>query len=60
MSAQFGTPEYWLERAEEARAMAEEFNDSQAKRAMLDIAAGYEKVASRTEVARRAPTRISD
>lgn len=45
----FGTPDHWLARAKEARAMAEKITDLDAKRAMLEIAANYEKVAKRAE-----------
>ncbi|HWE72140.1 MAG TPA: hypothetical protein VG328_03205 [Stellaceae bacterium] len=45
----FGTAEHWLTRASEARQMAESITDPEAKRAMLEIAANYEKVAKRAE-----------
>jgi hypothetical protein len=45
----FGTSEHWLARAQEARDMAENIADPEAKRAMLEIAANYEKVAKRAE-----------
>jgi hypothetical protein len=45
----YGTAEHWLGRAGEARAMAARMNDGEAKQAMLEIAAGYEKVAKRAE-----------
>ena len=35
----------WLERAEEARLVAESLSDGSARRTMLTIAAGYEKMA---------------
>jgi hypothetical protein len=41
--------QYWRDRAEEARAVAETMTDRQAKRAMLQIAQGYERLAERTE-----------
>jgi len=37
----------WRERAEEARARAEEMHDSQARMTMLNIAAMYERMADR-------------
>ena len=37
---------HWLIRAEDARRLAEDMNDPEAKRAMLALAAGYEKLAS--------------
>lgn len=45
----FGSSEHWLARAKEARDMAEKITDADAKRAMLEIAADYEKVAKRVE-----------
>lgn len=45
----FGSSEHWLARAQEARDMAENIADPEAKRAMLEIAANYEKVAKRAE-----------
>ena len=38
-------PEYWRERAEEARAQAEEMHDAKAKRTLLGIAESYDKLA---------------
>ena len=49
MPLRFGSPKYWHERAEEARATAEGMSDPEAKRAMLVIAAGYELIAKRAE-----------
>ena len=51
----FGTPTYWRERADEARSIAEEMGDAEAQQAMLEIAAGYEKVAQRAEAALHRP-----
>jgi hypothetical protein len=45
----FGSPEHWRHRAAEARAMAEQIIDEQARKAMLDVAESYEKVAQRAE-----------
>ena len=45
----FGSPEHWLSRAKEARDMAAKITDPQAKKAMVEIAATYEKVAKRAE-----------
>ena len=39
------THEYWLAQAADAKARAGELNDPSAKREMLMIAAGYEKLA---------------
>jgi hypothetical protein len=40
---------HWEQRAKEARALAEHIADPVAKRAMLEIAASYEKIAKRAE-----------
>jgi hypothetical protein len=48
-------PEHWRERAEVARALAEEMHDSVARQMTLDVAEGYERLAAR--VARRLLTR---
>jgi hypothetical protein len=42
-------PEHWRYRAEEARTRAGEMNDPAAKRQMLGIARGYERLATRAE-----------
>lgn len=49
MSEKFGTAEYWLERATQAHAVADQIRDRHAKLAMLAVAAGYEKIATRAE-----------
>jgi hypothetical protein len=49
MPTVFGTPEHWRSRAEEARTIAEQMNDPDAKRAMLEITARYEHIAKRAE-----------
>jgi len=40
-------PQHWLDRAAEARAMAEKIIDPNARQAMLDLAASYEVIAKR-------------
>jgi hypothetical protein len=42
-------PQHWRDRAEEARAMAEQMRDVGARLALLNIAVGYEKLAQRAE-----------
>jgi hypothetical protein len=39
--------EHWRDRAEEARVHAEQMNDPEAKRMMLEIAKSYDKLADR-------------
>ena len=40
-------PAYWRSRADEARAIADQLGDEDARRTMLEIAAGYERMAAR-------------
>jgi hypothetical protein len=42
-------PTHWRNRAQEARTRAAEMNDAEAKRQMLGIARGYERLAERAE-----------
>ena len=42
-------PQHWLDRAKEARALAETIADLEAKRVMLGIADDYERLAQRAE-----------
>jgi len=42
-------PKHWLDRAKEARALAEQMNDPEAKRTMLKNADDYERLAKRAE-----------
>jgi hypothetical protein len=42
-------PMHWRNRAEEARAQAKQLNDPEARRKMLEIADGYERIAERAE-----------
>ena len=42
-------PAHWRDRAEEARRIAEEMVDPDAKRMMLNIAAGYDRLAQHAE-----------
>ena len=52
--AQLG-PEHWLNRAEEARVMAEGMKDPETRAAMLRIAAEYEAIAERVSKWATAP-----
>ena len=45
----FNDPTHWRERAEEARAHAQQMTDPEAKRMMLTIAEDYEKLARRAQ-----------
>jgi hypothetical protein len=47
--ASLGDPEYWRQRAEEARAVAVQMMDAHTKAVMLGIAQDYEKLAERAE-----------
>jgi hypothetical protein len=42
-------PKHWRDRAEEARVHAEQMRDPEACRMMLEIAAGYERLAKKAE-----------
>ena len=42
-------PKHWLDRAKEARALAEKMDDPEAKRTMLKNADDYERLAQRAE-----------
>jgi len=42
-------PDHWRARAEEARVLAKQMNDSESKDAMLRIAEDYERLAKRAE-----------
>jgi hypothetical protein len=42
-------PQHWLDRAKEARALAEQMDDPEAKRTMLKNADDYERLAQRAE-----------
>jgi hypothetical protein len=42
-------PKHWLDRAKEARALAEQMDDPEAKRTMLNNADDYERLAQRAE-----------
>lgn len=41
--------EYWRHKAEEARAMSEQFHDAVNRLAMLEVAAQFEKIAATIE-----------
>jgi hypothetical protein len=43
-------PEYWCERANEARRMAEQLVDAFAKHTLLDIARSYDNLAALTKM----------
>jgi len=56
MSSLLDDPEHWRSRAEEARSVAEQPSNPEAKRTMLRIAAEYELLAEQAE---RRPTKES-
>jgi hypothetical protein len=45
-SSPVNDPAYWQQRAEEARALADQIDDPIARNTMLEIAAGYEQMAA--------------
>ena len=47
------TLDYWRARAEEARTIAEQLRDPQAKSGMLRVAEGYDHLADRREAQQR-------
>jgi LAS superfamily LD-carboxypeptidase LdcB len=44
---------YWRSRAEEARALAEMLEDPEAKRMMMDVVEGYERLATHAEASQK-------
>ena len=46
---QVNTPKYWLERAREARTVAQRTRDRKVQAAMTGLSDGYERVAKRVE-----------
>jgi hypothetical protein len=52
-TSQLMDAEYWLERAEEARAQASEMHDPDAKRTLLEIAENYQQLADQAEARRK-------
>ena len=48
-SSHLNDPEYWHDRAKEARAMAKYMADPVSKQKMLEVAANYEYLAKRAE-----------
>ena len=49
MAIEFATPEYWTMRAQEARAIADQIDDAEAREAMFAVAESYERLALRAE-----------
>jgi hypothetical protein len=49
LKSHINDPEYWRERAAEARNMSEQMADLTASRTMLDIAKSYDYLAERAE-----------
>lgn len=43
------TPKFWLDKAEEARAKAEQMQDAEARATLFEIAARYERMAQRAQ-----------
>jgi hypothetical protein len=51
MPLAFGSSDHWRDRAKEARALADQITDPEAKQAMVAVAESYEKIAKRAEIA---------
>ena len=49
MKALINDPKHWQERAAEARAIAEQFKDPEARLYMLQIAHGYDRLAAHAQ-----------
>ena len=56
MSTPIDDPNNWLDRAEEARTVAQQLDDPAAKRMMVGIAESYERLAQRAEERRKQRT----
>ena len=56
----FDNPKHWRERASEARAIADQVNEPEAKRMMLEIAQTYEQLAERAEARAARPSPKSE
>jgi hypothetical protein len=50
MASSFNNPRYWRERAEEARTMAGNFTDEKARKQIIEVAEGYERLAKMAEI----------
>lgn len=50
MQLAFGTPHHWLQRSKDAREIARDMANPEAKKAMLAVAESYAKIAQRAEV----------
>jgi hypothetical protein len=48
-------PQHWRKRSREARALAEQMDDPQTKRALLESAGRYDRLAERAEGRKSAP-----
>jgi len=55
MALAFGSPEFWRKRAKEARSVADQLVDPEAKAAMLGVADSNEMLAKRAEAAPTPP-----
>jgi hypothetical protein len=53
----WATPEYWLQRAEEAQAMADLFDDPNARAELTKVAKGYRRMAQQAAAVRDWRTR---
>ena len=55
MAMQLRDARYWLDRAEETKAVGETMHNAEARRAMMEIAAQYAEMASRARASARDP-----
>jgi hypothetical protein len=60
MPALFDDPEHWRSRAEEARVVAEQLSDPEAKRTMLRIATDYDRLAEHVNCRQESNRRSRD
>lgn len=50
MATNFNNPVYWRQHAEDARAMAENLTDDKARKQIIEVAEGYDRLAKMAEI----------